>query len=174
MSETVQLHSRFTPDECAQRLGAAIDSQLSLFGSRPVIGRVNSSTLRLRKRIGYGNSFQTFLTASMKPHGSGTVIDGEFAMSLFTRVFMSIWFAFLAIIGGSAFVVALFSLLAGPSEFRGNAWPFLFGPPGMLIFGFLLIRFGRYFAQAEAGFLKDFIRHTLDADEPPARVDSAE
>ena len=64
-SEQVKLFSPLTPAECVSKLEAAIDyegfmllSFASIFGSKPVIGRVTESSIRLRKRIYYRNSFQ--------------------------------------------------------------------------------------------------------------------
>jgi hypothetical protein len=55
------LHTSLAPAECRRRVREAIDSEgwqglsLTVFtGSKPVIGRVDGSSLRLRKRIWYG------------------------------------------------------------------------------------------------------------------------
>jgi len=172
VNERLEIHSPLPPDECAKRISAAIDSERSalfsfssLFGSRPVVGRVDSSSFRLRKRIAYRNSFQTFLTATMRSEGAGTVIQGEFAMHAFTRVFMPIWFGGVLLIGGTGFVISLVAMFTHSSEQHQGSWPFLLIPPGMLLFGFLLIRFGRYIARDEARFLTEFLRHTLDAND---------
>jgi len=101
----------------------------------------------------------------MQPQRTGTVIRGEFAMHAFTRVFMPIWFGGVMLIGGSGFVISLFAMLTRPSGQHQRPWPVLLIPPGMLLFGFLLIRFGRYLARDEARFLTDFLRHTLDVDD---------
>jgi hypothetical protein len=169
VKESLQIYSPLQPDECARRLLAAIDSERSalfsfssLFGSRPVIGRVNSSSIRLRKRIGYRNSFQTFLTAAMRPHGTGTIIQGKFSMHTFTRVFMPIWFGGVALFGVAGLLLSIFTRSSAQSP---NTWLFLLIAPGMLLFGFVLARFGRYLARDEARFLADFLRHTLDANE---------
>jgi hypothetical protein len=129
-----------------------------------VVGQVTASTLRLRKRIRYNNSFQTRLTATMEPAGRGTLIRGKFALHPFTRVFLPIWF------GGVLFfcaiaIVALVSHPGGSPQGNGNGWMFLLIPLGMLVFGLALVRFGRFLARDEQRFLTEFLRQTLDARE---------
>lgn len=171
-SNNIQLLTPLTPTECASRLTAAIDTQRSafisfagFFGSRPVVGRVTESSLRLRKRIGYRNSFQSFLTATMQRGTEGTVISGEVAMHPFVRAFMFVWFSGVVLIGGTMFIATLGSLLFGSGHWAQNSWLGVVIPPVMLAFGYGLIRFGRHLARDEAKFLTDFLIQTLDAHE---------
>src|SRR4051812_21410120 len=119
-SNRIELIAPLPPAECASRLKAVIDTERSalfsfagLFGSRPVVGRVTESSLRLRKRIGYRNSFQSFLTATMRPEAGGTLISGDVAMHPFVRVFMFVWFGGVVLIGGTMFLATVGSLLFG-------------------------------------------------------------
>src|ERR1043166_3302047 len=172
MNEGLEIYSPLPPDECAKRISLAVDPErwalfsfASLRGSRPVAGRVDNSSMRLHKRISYNNSFQTFLTATMRPHGAGTVIQGDFAMHPITRRFMPIWFGGVILIGGTGFIISLVAMLRHSSAEQESFLPFLLGPPGMLVFGYVLICFGRYLARDEAKFITDFVRHTIDANE---------
>jgi hypothetical protein len=166
----MRLFSPFSPVECVSRLEAVIDTERSalfslggLFGSRPVVGRVNGSSLRLHKRIGYRNSFQIFLTATMQAEAGGTLISGGFAMHPFVRVFMLIWFGSVILIGGSIFVAIVRGVLSGTGSNRHNMWVGLVVPPAMLVFGVVLLRVGRFLARNESRFLTDFLIETLNA-----------
>jgi len=169
-SNRIELLTPLTPEECASRLMAVIDTERSalfsfaaLFGTRPVIGRVTDSSLRLRKRIGYRNSFQSFLTATMRREAEGTVISGEVAMHPFVRIFMIIWFSGVILIGGTIFLVTIGSLISHSAHQQQNAWVGAVIFPAMLVFGYGLIQFGRYLARGEAPFLEDFLIQTLGA-----------
>lgn len=138
---------------------------VSLFGvgSKPVIGKVSESSLRLRRRIRYGNSFQTFLTATMRPEFGGTVISGECAMHPLVRIFNAVWFGIVALFGGTLFLVTGWNALygsTGPS--REALWGMLV-PLVLLTFGIGLVRLGRYLARSDPQFLMDFLIQTLDA-----------
>lgn len=170
INEQLEIHSPLPVDVCVKRLAEAIDcerwpfSYSSFFGKRPVVGTANNSSLRLRKRIAYGNSFQTILTVTLQPERSGTFIQGTFGMSTFTKAFRVLWRGAVIFLGGIGFIISLAIVFAGSPSERGNPWPFLIMLPGFLLFDFVLIRFGRYLARDEAGFLADFVRQTLDAD----------
>jgi hypothetical protein len=169
-SNRIQLFSPLPPAECVSRLAAAMDTERSalfslagLFGSRPVVGRVTETSLRLRKRIGYRNSFQSYLAATLRSEAGGTVISGEVAMHPFVRVFMFIWFSGVVLIGGTMFVATVGTMLFSAGSQHQNAWMGAVIPPLMLAFGFGLVRFGRYLARDETRFLRDFLIQTLDA-----------
>ena len=170
----IELYSPLPPAECVSRLTSACDADSSLrtpleaflgsCGFKPVLGRVTDTSLRLRKRIDYRNSFQTRLTAAIRPEGAGTVISGSFSMHPFVRVFTIIWFAGVILIGGSMFAVALGSFISHASHRPDNAWLGLAGPPLMLAFGYGLFRLGRYLARREASFITDFLIQVLNAN----------
>lgn len=157
-SESIEVFSPFCPDDCASRLDAAIDSEWKFFGSKPVIGRASESSLRLRKRIFYNNSFQSILVATMRPEQRGTIISGTCGMRPVVRIGMLIWFAGVILIG----LPVAFSMLR-THDSMGVAIPV-----GLLVFGFALIKFGRYLARNETRFLKDFLIQTLNGYSRPA------
>ncbi len=173
-SNRIELFSPLPPIECAARLASAIDCERSalisfssIFGSKPIAGKVTETSLRLRKRIGYRNSFQNFLTATMRPEGTGTVISGEFAMHPIVRVFMTIWFGGVILIGGTMFIGTIGGFLFGLAPHGDNAWIGVVVPPLMLLFGFALVRFGSYLARDEARFITDFLLQVLNANDTP-------
>jgi hypothetical protein len=170
-----KLVTALPPEQCLSRMSAAGDiapslirAPSSVFGSKPVTGRATLTSLHLRKRIGYGNSFQTHLAASMSREEGGTVISGTLGMHPVTEAFMVIWFGFTVLIGGSLFVVSLRALLAGDSASTQESWIGVLAFPAMLAFGYGLVRFGRHLARDEARFLKEFLIRTLDAREVDA------
>lgn len=181
-STRFDLRTSLTPAECVSRITAATDivslvplSLSGMFGSKPVIGRVTESSLRLRKRIKYRNSFQSFLTATLRRDNGGTIISGRVAMHPFVRVFMFIWFGGGILIGGTIFVIAIGSMVFGSGRQPEGAWLGIVMPPVLLAFGYGLVRFGRYLARHEATFLTDFLIETLEAykahEVPTSRVE---
>ncbi len=170
----LDLYSPLPPEECVKRLKECIDQErfpsfsfTSLFGKNAIAGYVDSTSFRLRKRIAYRNSFQTFLKGIMKPEGTGTIIQGVFAPHGFTMAFMLVWFGGVAVIGGLVFVSSLFMLMVDPHSPKNPALGVIV-PPAMLAFGFALVRFGRYLARDEAKFLAGAVRHILEAEDRKA------
>lgn len=158
---TIGIVSPLTPGECAERLAAAIDyegvvSATGLYGSKPVAGRVAGHRVRLRKRIGYRNSFQTFLVGTLDPEGGGTVFRGTLGMHPLVRGFMAVWFGGVAV-GCAAAAVAAVAAWAGGGAFPAGVAV----PPLMAAFGLALVRLGRYLARGEAEFLADFLTAAL-------------
>ena len=168
MNERLELRSPLPPIECARRIASAIDtdslfSLAFLFGSNPVVGRVTESSLRLRRRIKYRNSFQKLLVVTMRPEGSGTVISGKFVMHPIIRVFTAIWFTGVIVIGGALFVRALHLFLLGSVLREDGVWQGLVFPPCMIVFGLLLTRFG---TRADIQFIEDFLVEMLAVEDP--------
>jgi hypothetical protein len=167
----VKLVSPLTPAECVARLTAAVDLERAFspgaawFGSKPVIGRVTETSLRLRKRTGYRNSFQNYLTATMRAEAGGTSISGHVGMNPFVRAFMFVWFGFLVLFGGAIFISSIASAFGVSHARHKNEWMGIAFFPIMLVFGFLLVRFGRYLARNEERFLTEFLIRALDARE---------
>ena len=99
----------------------------------------------------------------MQPADNETRITGHFGMHPWTRAFMTFWFGFLILVGGSVCLGTLTRLLSPSHAPVGTAWVGMVVPPGMLLFRFGLVAFGRYLAREEAGFLTGFLVRTLDA-----------
>src|SRR5262249_30190429 len=94
--ETVVLDSPLPRDECVRRLREAVENELPAHAR--VVGRVDDSSLRLRKRlIAARNSFQTCLTATIEDEGGSTRLFCRFGPHGFVVVFMLFWF--LAVLG---------------------------------------------------------------------------
>jgi hypothetical protein len=149
MDNRVQLLTPLTPEQCVSRLTAAIDPQgfKGLFGSKPVIGRVTTSSLRLRKRIRYRNSFQSYLTATMRKEGGGSVISGKIAMDPAVWVFLGVWLGLPTLFGGMLSIFAVASMISGHRQ--PNQWLGVIIPVGMIAFGLALVPIGRFLARNE-------------------------
>ncbi len=177
-TSTVDMVAPHTPVQCASLLRAAIDSEWSAAitllpsaSAKPVVGKASESKLRLRKRIGYRNSFQSYLRASMQRSAEGTVISGTVGMNPLVPVIMGIWFAAVILIGGAAFFRTVSSMLSGASNLQQNAWIGIVGPLTMVTFGVGIVGGGLYGARDEARFLTDFLATTLHARDRTALRD---
>ena len=135
----------------------------ALSGSKPVVGWVTDSSMRLRKRIGYGNIFQSYFKASMRPEAGGTVISGKITMHPLVRLFVIVWFGAIIYIPGPAFLRTIYSMIVGSSTEYENTAVLLVMFPVMLALGYGLIAFGRYLARDESRFLTEFLIRELDA-----------
>jgi hypothetical protein len=168
----INLLAPYGQAECVSRLSAAIDTEDSvrssfaaLRGSELVVGSVTGSSMRLRKRISYGNSFQSYLRATMRPEAGGTAISGKIAVHPLVRVAMIVWFGAIIYLAGPAFLHTVYSILVGSAPEYENARVLLVAFPGMLACGFGLIAFGRHLARDETRFLTEFLLRELDAQE---------
>jgi|SRR6185369_6269695 len=173
----VDLVAPHSPVECASLLRAAIDSEWSAAftllppaNAKPVIGKASESKLRLRKRIGYRNSFQSHLRASMQRSAEGTAISGKVGVNPFVPVTMAIWFGMVTAIGGAAFFRTVSAMRSGAGNLKPNAWIGLVGPLTMVTFGVVVAGVGLYGARDEARFLTDFLVTTLNARDRTGRA----
>lgn len=156
------MHSPLSPAECVAKISEQIDSGFLRFGSRPVTGKINESSLHLVQRKPYANSFRTILHATLRPTGSGTDIEGRFAVGNFVMAFYKFWLVFILIFIGLGAVICICTLPSG----KLDGLIFFLGSCAMFVFGIFLGVFCRRMARDEAPFLADFLRRTLDAGEP--------
>jgi hypothetical protein len=167
-SQSIDLLSPLPPSDCVSRIAASINVPRSSlpyaerFNSKQIVGLVTTSSLRLRVRIEYRNSFQSVLVAKLKPVADGTEIVGNIGMHLFVRVFLCVWFAGVFLIGGTIFFATARDMIIG-SRAPGSNWIGLIVPLIMLFFGFILVGFGRCIANTESDVLSGFLMKTLSA-----------
>jgi len=162
--ETKVLVSPLPRTDCAARLRALTQSEWTLFGSSPVIGRVGDSTLKLRKRppAMMHNSFQTYLRGALTDEGASTRLTCRFGLHSFVAVFMVFWFGMLWVFAS----IGLVAWLNHPADFSFLILG-LVGPLVMTTFGIGLVAFCRYLARDEQRFLLDLLRDTIRAEEAP-------
>ena len=149
----VKLTSPLAHDEIVRRLGAAIDSDWALFGSKSVVGRVDKTSFRLRQRIRYRNSFQTFLFGTMTADGRSTRLDCRVGMHPMVAGFIALW---LFAVSG-LLVAALASVPADETVLL------IAIPAGMFVFGIGLVLLGRWLARNEQRQLVAFLEQTIEA-----------
>ena len=159
----MDLITALSPEQCRERLAAAMDGPFALLGSRPLVGIMIGQRLWAKKQIGYANPLRTILRASFSAEDSGTRIRCKFGVNRLVLICLGIWLGFVVLIGGPMFLLALAVVIASPAPFRSGAWPFLIVPPAMICAFWGLVRFGTYLARDERRFLSDFLRRTLDA-----------
>ena len=160
----IELFSPLPPEECEARLRESTDRDglLSWSSSWAVVGRVSGQSVRLRKRIGYRNSFQTFLTGSLEGCDGSTVFRGKAGMHPFVAGLMALWFGLLVFIGGAGFVAGVGGLFGG----RGHPLGMVGLPVGLAFWGGL-VWFGRWLARNEEAFLIGFLAEVIAARRAP-------
>ena len=159
----LELVSPLPREEVARRLKDAVDSDWIMFGGKPVIGRIDPPSFRLRCRINYRNSFQTFLFGALADDGRKTRLRCRTGMHPFVAVFMAVWLGGV----GLATVVALTTML-GPANGAAGLEFAAVVPFVMLGFGVALVVLGRRFAGSERERLIAFLAQTVDARESRA------
>jgi hypothetical protein len=163
----ITLLSPLTREECVRRLREQVDPDGTIFGKKPVIGRVRETSLRLRKRIRGRNSFQTFLTAKMAEESGKTRFDCRFGMHPAVVAFMAFWFGGVLAIGAGA-VIELSGIAAALSVAEPMV---LLGPLAMVAFGIGLVTLGRFSSRDDAQFLTEFVRSAVEGKiQPPGAV----
>ena len=154
----VRFESPYSAPEAMARLSAVVKpSVLSSLVAECAVGTVTSKKVRLQRVIPLvGNAWKPFFYGSFSAAATGSVLEGTFKFSVFTRIFMSVWFSF----------IAFWTLLAtgtvltkSPSQF----WFPLFGV-GMFAVGIGMVRTGKWFARNDVAWLTRVIGQALGAN----------
>jgi hypothetical protein len=163
--QTDELVSPLSIIECTDRLRSAAQSEWAVFGTSPVVGKVDEKSFRLRKRLKAShNSFQTHLFARLSSEGRSTRLTCRFGMHPFVVIFMIVWL-------GGVTAGAIGSLVFGLRQYSNGTMPSAAGlvPWGMALFGVALVGIGRRMARGEREFLLDFLRRTVEAQPDVSR-----
>jgi hypothetical protein len=163
--QTDELVSPLSIIECTDRLRSATQSEWTAFGTSPVVGKVDETSFRLRKRLKAShNSFQTYLFARLNSEGTSTRLTCKFGMHPFVVIFMIVWL-------GGVTAGAISSLVVGLRQYSNGTMPSAAGlvPWGMALFGIVLVGVGRGMARDERKFLMDFLRETIQAQPDVSR-----
>jgi hypothetical protein len=153
----VAVTSKLDRAEVLRRLQAAVDSEWTFGGAKAVVGRVDEYGFRMRLRIGYRNSFQTFMTGTMKAEGRGTRIEVRTGMHPFAAVFMTVWLSVVALAATIGVAGAIGAQPGAPVQAL-----LLLVPLGMFGFGIALAGMGRWIARNERARLIEFLERTVD------------
>jgi len=160
---TFDLISPLPQKECVRRLRAATDGGWAMSGTKPVLGAVGDTSIRLRKRNYYWHSSQCWLSGTFVEEDGQTRLQCSVGLHPFVRRFLEYWIGAVLLAGGFVLVKTIRLFLIDPSA--PNLWLGIVVPLFMLGFGVILLTLGDYFSGDEAGFLVEFVERTIDARE---------
>jgi hypothetical protein len=131
------------------------------YGGRPRDGR-----FCIRYVSWFGNAFARPLYGTITPHGDGAEIRVELRLPLFHRVFLTFWFG---VIGLAAAILTPYGIWeffassspAPPPLTPGGRLFMKLLPLGMLLFGYLLMSFGRLLSRAGDEALMSLMRQVF-------------
>lgn len=150
--------SQYSVHESVSRLQAVVrPSIFHSFSGQCAVGKVTEGKVSIQRVLPFvGNSWKPFFIGSFEPRDAKSVLKGEFRVSTGTRIFMSIWFGFVAFWT----VLATVTVLAkSPTDL----WFPLFGV-GMLAVGVAMVRLGKWFARNDVAWLTQVISSALGPD----------
>lgn len=154
-------------EECKRRIDSVIDKRWTRYfiHSTGIVGRIKSDSFCLKKNKElWSNDFARMFYGKLISQDNGTIIKGSFKLTVALKVFMSIWFGFLALFEILVCIALIFHL----GNLNGNSpWPFIGAPIGMSAFMILLVKSGTRFWQNEENYIANFIKTTLEAEETP-------
>jgi hypothetical protein len=130
-------------------------SVFSSWGDTAAVGKVSESQVRLQRVIPMmNNSFKPGFFGRFEVRDGVTVLTGRFTLTLFVKIFMTVWFAMLLLIGGG--------ILVSGVKAQGSAPPFvLFQPLLMVGGGVLLVAFGKWLSRNDVAWLSLVIGRAL-------------
>lgn len=151
----VRFVSPYSTAEAIARLSKVVKpSVLSSFSGQCAVGIVSQKKVRIQRAIPFvGNAWKPFFYGTFSTGTNGTVLEGAYRFSVFTRVFMSIWFGFVAFWTVLATVIVI-------RELPGDFWFPLFGV-GMLAVGISMVRVGRWLSRNDVAWLNQVIVQEL-------------
>jgi len=161
------LDSALSPEECVERIRDAIDRERRTFfgwsgyrGSKPFVGEVDGSYLRLIQRIyRMRNSFQPVLTAEFQPHCAGTRVNGTFDLELTSKI------AICLLSACGVLVVGMIVLISYASHPVLSVISF----SGYCTMLFFLPKYFREVGTNQERSIADFLKVTLEANEVSPR-----
>lgn len=157
------LQTRLSPQECCSRLTLAVDPEKPGFslsgyaGSKPILGKIRCPSMRLQKRIYYGNTFRRVFYGTLVPSDGGTLVTGAFRMRLFDEWFTGLWILFICLL----MVVTICS-----QDHHGSDKVILVAADLGLIAGAVaLTKFGQWLGKRDEKTIAGFLMTTLEATE---------
>lgn len=162
-SVPARFESSYSVQESITRLSAVVEpSLLSSFSGQCAVGVVTEKKVRIQRVIPlFGNGWKPFFYGSFSATETGSVLEGAFKLSVFARVFTSIWFGFIAF---WTLLATSIVLTKSPSEL----WFPLFGV-GMFAAGIGMVLVGKWFAKNDVAWLTQLIVQTLGTNGCPTR-----
>jgi len=164
------LRTDFDTEECRRRLTESIDPERQTIfslsgyrGSKPVIDWIDDYQFHLQQRRYWRNDLGPQFYGNLLPQERGTLIEGYFDVPQWTKKFMRFWLGGVLLLGAPIFLLSLLDLLLGSTYVEGGAGIGLLVPPGMVLFGIFLPKFGLWIGRHEEEFILEFLQRTLVA-----------
>ena len=156
-STPAEFRSAYSVAESVERLRAATKrSTFAAIGEAAAVGKVSPDGVRLQRVPPMvRNSFKPFFVGRFESRDGVTLLTGRFGMSLFTKIFMTLWLAMVALFGVGFLVGSLSATARYPR-------PVVMGPFLMLIAGLGLVALGKWFARNDVAWLTGVIGRALD------------
>ena len=156
-STPAEFRSAYSVAESVERLCAATKrSTFAAIGEAAAVGKVSPDGVRLQRVPPMvRNSFKPFFVGRFESRDGVTLLTGRFGMSLFTKIFMTLWLAMVALFGVGFLVGSLSATARYPR-------PVVMGPFLMLIAGLGLVALGKWFARNDVAWLTGVIGRALD------------
>jgi hypothetical protein len=162
----MKLRTKLFLADCRKRLGSGTDlggMALSWESATPgtVLGEFRGRVFRLHTKKYYSNSFTPFFYGKLAEVDGGTVVEGEFRLHPFVRLFLLFWLAFLLLFGASAIIVPA---PQHPVSDIPRGW-FYAGLALLAILGVAFVQLGQWLARGEREVIHSFLKNTLEADD---------
>jgi hypothetical protein len=161
----MKLRTKLFLADCRTRLGSATDLRgLALSWDAPapggVVGEFRGPAFRLHTRNYYKNSFSPFFYGKLMEADGSTVLEGDFRLHPFIKLFLAFWLAFLVLFAASAVIVpAPQHAVSGV----GRYW-FYAGLALLAFLGVGFVQIGRWLARGEREVIQSFLKSTLEAE----------
>jgi len=162
----MKLRTKLSLADCRTRLGSGTDlggMALSWDAAVPgeVVGEFRGPAFRLHTKKYYSNSFTPFFYGKLTEADGGTVLEGDFRLHPFIRLFLLFWISFLLIFAASAIIVP-----PQPHPASGlNRGLFYMGLALLTVLGIGFVQFGRWLARGEREVIHSFLKSTLEAED---------
>ena len=152
-----EFRSAYGTEESVERLKAATKrSAFAAIGEEAAVGKVTADQVRLQRVSPMvRNSFKPFFVGRFESRDGITLLTGQFGMSAFTKIFMTIWLGMVALLGVGFLAGSLNAAASYPRQIV--IAPFL-----MLIAALGLVALGKWFARNDVAWLTGVIGRALE------------
>jgi hypothetical protein len=168
---TLSLYSNLSAEECAQRLGRAIDAETTSFfalsgyrGSKKFLGDVTDGQVRIMKRL-YRNSFPSVFTGALVGRTRGTEVKGDFDLELTSKIALCLFSLF-----GPIFITLM--LLYSLRQHTVPDWVAIGGAVAYGVGALLAPRIVRWIGRDQERDIEDFLCVTLEAGQDRSAFES--
>jgi hypothetical protein len=153
--------SDFTAQEAVTRLrNSTRRTVFAAFLTECAVGSVSQERVRLQRVIPFvGNSFKPIFVGSFVERNGRTMLEGHFTLFRTTKIFMTVWFAFVLLWTP----LALVAVLSDVGSLRKQPDLLLLPVAGVAFFfvGRVFLRFGWWVSRRDVEFLSAVISGAL-------------